>query len=273
MRAVSNKSQHRRPPFPRHFLAVLLLIGGAAEAATDWSLCGSGLSLPPLPITEDASADPNAVNISADEADLDDESVSVLSGNVHLQRGSQHITADRVIYNRDTDEAQANGNVRFWDQGLYISGENARVRVGEDEADLDRAEFVLLDSHGRGEAEQISIKGQELVLVESATYTTCNPDSDAWVLHADDIALNRETDVGEARGVWVKFHGMPIFYSPFLTFPLSDERKSGFLPPRARVSGSSGVELTVPYYFNLAPNRDATIAARAMSDRGVPSAG
>ena len=273
--------QNRRPRPPRRvsilFGVGLMLAGTGALAAPDWSLCGAGLMPPPIPRVEDPSpdpdADPDAVNISADEADLDDDSVSVLSGNVHLQRGSQHITADHVIYNRETDEAQANGNVRFWDRGLFIGGQNARVRVGEDEAELDRAQFILLDAHGRGEAEHILLKGDELVLVESATYTTCNPDSQAWVLHANDIELNRETNIGSARGVWVKFHQVPIFYSPYLTFPLSDERKSGFLVPRGRVSGSSGLELTVPYYFNLAPNRDATIAARAMSDRGVQAQG
>ena len=254
-------------------LVVLAPSPPATAAESAWSLCGAPFAGPAVPASEADTGDAQTVHISADEADLDDENVSTLVGNVHLQRGAQHIAADRVVYNRGTDEVDARGNVRFWDEGLFVSGEHAFVSVGEDRAELDRAEFLLLDAHGRGEAERIIVHGEELVLVERARYTTCNPDGEAWVLEASDIELNRATDVGAARNVWVRFQRVPIFYSPFLTFPLGDERKSGFLPPKVRVSGSSGLELSVPYYLNLAPNRDATIAARAMSDRGVQAQG
>jgi LPS-assembly protein len=173
------------------------------------------------------------------------------------------------MYDRGAERLEATGNVRFWDEGLFLTGQRAEHEFQTEVTRVEGATFTILDAHGHGSAETARLTGRDLFRARGATYTTCDPGNESWVLEADSIRLDRVEDVGVGRNVWVKFHSVPIFYSPYLTFPLSDARKTGFLAPKLRVSDSTGLELTTPYYLNLAPNRDATIAARGMSDRGI----
>ena len=132
---------------------------------------------------------------------------------------------------------------------------------------------MLQEAHAQGGAQRISLRGRENVQVEDGHYTTCNPDDEVWVLEARRVELDRIEHIGVARDVWVRVHGVPVFYSPVLAFPLSDERKSGLLPPKIRVSDASGLELGADYYLNLAPNRDATLGGRWLRERGVLASG
>jgi len=250
-------------------LALLVAASAAQAAPGGWALCAPGPLIPARPPFEGEPGEPDAYQVAADEASLEGGGVSTLRGNVQVVRGERQLQADTVIYNELEELIDASGNVRFWDQDLYLTGEQARIELASDAGSLEQARFVLAGEHGRGQAERIELRGSELVRAQRATYTTCDPGREDWLLSASRIELDRAAGVGSARNVVVRLKGVPVFYSPYLTFPLSDERKSGFLAPRARFSGASGPEITVPYYFNLAPNRDATLAARAMADRGV----
>jgi LPS-assembly protein len=245
----------------------------AAESVEAWSQCGPAWVLPERPEVERDPADPDSTFITADSADMVDGGVSVLSGNVIIDRGGEQIVADKVSYDEPGQVIDAEGNVRYWNQGFHASGDRGSMSLEKDQSSLENASFMDLPSHGRGSAEKVFVTGKYLVNARKATYTTCNPGSADWLLAASRIELNRTTDVGTATNVWVKFKKVPVFYSPYLAFPLSDKRKSGFLVPSFRVSESTGVEATVPYYFNIAPNYDATLALRPMSDRGVQSQG
>ena len=250
-------------------LALLPLLTGAA----DFEQCGPGFSLPPVPFIESPSDLPDAVDMEADDANLTDEGVSVLTGDVQIRRQGRHVSADEVRYDSSTEVINAIGNVRAWDDGVYLTGSRGTLALAEDVTVVEDAEYRVLDAHAHGAASRIILSGSDILKAADARYTTCNPDDVVWVLEADNIRLDKGEDQGLARNVWVNFKGVPIFYSPYLTFPLSDARKSGFLAPSAGVSGEAGAEVTVPYYFNIAPNMDATLALRAMSDRGVQAQG
>jgi LPS-assembly protein len=250
-------------------LAALGAMGGAAAAEDDWAQCGAGWVLPARPEVERDPGNPEAVFISSDEADTIEGGLTTLIGNVDIGRGSEQLRADRVTYDEATEIVEAEGNVQYWNGGLYVTGDRGRMELLTDQNTLENAGFTDLDSHGRGTADKATTSGDDRFHAENATYTTCNPGSPDWLLTAKQIDLDKTAKVGTARNVWVKFKRVPIFYTPYLSFPLSDERKSGFLAPSGRVSDSTGLEATVPYYFNLAPNRDATVAARPMSDRGI----
>jgi LPS-assembly protein len=244
---------------------------GAQE--NPWSQCGPGWVLPVRPQVERDPGDPDALYVTADSADMVEGGESVLTGNVIVDRGGEQIGADEVRYDEPGQTIHAEGNVRYWNPGFYAQGDRGSTSLEADRSTLENASFMDLASHGRGTAEQVIVSGDDRVDTRRATYTTCNPDNADWQLSAKRIKLNRTTNVGTATNVWVKFMKVPVFYSPYLNFPLSDERKSGFLVPSFRVSESSGVEATVPYYFNIAPNYDATLALRPMSDRGVQGQG
>lgn len=235
-----------------------------------WSLCAPGPWLPSRPPVDEMPTSPDEIQITADDVDLVDEGVSLLTGNVQILRDQQHLEAERVWYNEGTGFTDVQGNVRFWDQGLYATGERGRFELLNKLGRIKEAHFRLDAAHGRGQARDILVNSRDDILTaEEGSYTTCDPDNHDWLLTGDDIKLNRRTEMGTAWNVVVKLKDVPIFYSPFLTFPLTDKRKSGLLPPRIGTSGKTGVELLAPYYWNIAPNQDATFTVRGMTKRGA----
>jgi LPS-assembly protein len=239
-----------------------------AMADRTHELCGPAFAIPAKP---DFGGDPNTetIEITADEAELNDGGVSLLRGNVQYGSGERRLLAQSMRYDKPNEHITASGKLRLWDEGIFVDGESVELDLGKDSADFRNATFLVSESHGRGGAQRMILNGNELIRVEDAHYTTCNPGNEDWILTAKHIELDRIEDVGTARDVHVEFMGVPVFYSPFLTFPLSDARKSGLLTPSFGVSGNTGVEATLPYYFNIAPNLDATAWARVMSNRGL----
>ena len=128
---------------------------------------------------------------------------------------------------------------------------------------------LFRQADARGTAERIFFEGPSQYRAQRTEYTSCAPGNDDWYLRAGELTIDKGRDVGEARDASIVFMGTPIFYSPYLSFSLHQERKSGFITPHYGSTDKGGAELTVPYYWNIAPNRDATIAPRVMSRRGV----
>ncbi len=241
----------------------------AARAGGDWALCGAGLQVPARPASEFEGADPEATHVSADRADLVQEGMSVLRGNVQIIHAKKQLQADTVTLTRPQQILDAEGNIRYWEDGVYASGANAHIDLEADQSSLEKSRFIMRDAHARGGADLITLSNRELALIDGAVFTTCDPANEEWVLRASHIELDRIEEWGSARNVVVRFKGVPIFYSPYMSFPLSKKRKTGFLTPGYRVSGETGFELQVPYYWNIAPNQDATFTARGMTRRGV----
>jgi LPS-assembly protein len=124
-------------------------------------------------------------------------------------------------------------------------------------------------TEARGEAERFDFEGENKIRITSGTYTTCKPGNDAWHAKIEDLQLDYDREVAEGRDGAIYFQGVPILYSPWLSFSLNNQRKSGFLAPTIGSSSKSGLELTLPYYWNIAPNMDATIAPRVFTKRGL----
>ena len=129
--------------------------------------------------------------------------------------------------------------------------------------------FHVGENNSRGDASLLTFLGEDKFDVKDARYTTCVADNNDWFLSSADVELDKARSVGTAHNATVYFKDVPILYSPYLTFPLSNERKSGFLPPIYGSSNQRGFEIALPYYLNLAPNYDATLLARPMSRRGL----
>ena len=255
--------------------AVPVALTGAARAADDdWSQCGPGFRIPERPGSEATGpgGDPEIFYVSADEGDFVEGGVSVLTGNVDVRRGTRQLRTDELVHTQPDGTIDARGNVRLWDEGVFVSGDRARTE--RDVTTIEPAtSFMLEDRHGHGDAAGITILGNERLTASDATYTTCNPGEVDWRITADDVEFDRVESTGTARNIWLEFKGQRVFYLPRISFPLGNRRKSGFLTPTLGSSGSGGVEVTAPYYFNLAPNYDATLTTRAMSERGVQAQG
>ncbi len=255
----------------RPVLLCLFLATGAhgQELVPGWGLCGNSFQLPVRPALESPVGDPGETQMAADSADLVDENVSTLTGNVQIYRDGVQLQADKVVFNSETEVADAFGNARLWsDTGLFLRGDAGRMDLAKDINSADQAEFMLWEPHGHGTADSLTLIEKRLLQGSNAQYTTCNADDITWVVKASEMELNREEEWGEASNVTVEFGGVTIFYSPHMTFPLSDRRKTGFLAPGYGHTASTGFEAIVPYYWNISPQRDATFAVRGMSERG-----
>ncbi len=197
---------------------------------------------------------------------------AVAEGDVEFRRGGLVIRADRLQYDSPTDQATATGQVRVLRDGAVYSGSKLQLRVQRFEGQfLDPTfDFPLLGSGGR--ADRIDFLDSARSSAVNASYTSCpreGPEPPAWVLKADRVELDLDTGVGIAEGAVLRFLDTPILAWPRLSFPLSDQRKSGWLPPGIDIDNRSGIELSVPYYWNIAPNRDATLTPRVITRRGM----
>jgi LPS-assembly protein len=196
-------------------------------------------------------------------------------GAVELRDRTYRFTADWARYDLEKDEIWAKGNVSLRKLSDTISGPELRLNRDTDTGFVKEARYELGPSptrptqfHARGSAAELIMAGPDHYLASEATYTTCNA-SDEWLLHMKELDIDQTRQVGTARNAVLYFKDVPIMYMPWLDFPLNRDRKSGFLAPSFGSTGRRGLEMTLPYYVNIAPNYDATISPRVMSKRGV----
>ncbi|VTU39800.1 Organic solvent tolerance protein [Variovorax sp. PBL-H6] len=199
---------------------------------------------------------------------------TVIEGNASLRRGDTVIHADRLEYYQPEDLAKANGNVRVNQAGNVYEGPHLELKLETFEGFFDKVHYRFLNSGGQGDAERIDFVDSNVSIARQGTYTTCRREDypgwmPAWILSAATLTTDTEENVGVATDARMSFMGITTPPFPSLSFPLSNDRKSGFLPPTVGVSSVNGVDVTVPYYWNIAPNRDATFYPELMGKRGV----
>lgn len=262
--------------------SLLALFGGlllstgtnAAELGGEYKtlLCPQNLNIPDRPFV-DAELEAGDTYMVADEADLVEGGVSTLTGNAEVTRDAQQVTADFIQYNEPVETADLDGNVNYWDESIFLKSNEAFLELDKDTGEFINADFIIKDSRARGIADKMMLEIGKRSVLEEAEYTTCDPNDEFWKLSADKIELNHETNYGKGRNVVIRIKDFPVFYTPYLSFALSDERKSGFLAPGYGNTTNRGFELTTPYYWNISPNMDATITPRFFSDSGLMAIG
>ncbi len=242
------------------------------HAGLTWEQCGprrgvarggQGLS-PPL--------DPNIpVDIAADRADYDRGSEVInLEGGVAITQGTQHLEADRSSYDRKTGAVNATGNVYLDYPGARLQADTVDYNLQTRHGAMQGVRYRLSGSANlRGTAGTAELLPGELTRYHDVTYTTCPPGNYDWTIRARDLELNHPDGLGTARGAQLRFGEVPVFYTPYLRFPIDDRRRSGLLIPTIGSSNDTGLDLTLPYYWNIAPNLDATFYPRFMSTRGL----
>ncbi|HVE54044.1 MAG TPA: LPS assembly protein LptD, partial [Ramlibacter sp.] len=199
---------------------------------------------------------------------------TIVEGDAELRRGDTVIRARRLEYHQADDLARATGDVRINKAGNIFEGPLLELQVEAFQGFFNEPRYRFLRNDAYGEASRVDFIDENRAVVHNATYTTCQrepgpswmPD---WILRATSISIDQETETGVAKGAVLSFMGLPILPVPSLSFPLGDKRKSGVLPPTIGLDNRSGLELTLPYYWNIAPNRDATFYPTLMSRRGV----
>lgn len=212
--------------------------------------------------------------VSGDHIEGQPDVRAVLEGNAELRRADTVVRAQRMEYTVPEDFLRAQGQVRINRAGNVYEGTLLELRVNAFEGFFDQARYQFLRNAAHGEAARVDFLDRDRAIIHHGTYTTCERSDEAswqpaWMLRADTIHLDMAEEVGRAQGAVLEFQGMPILPLPRISFPLSDKRKSGLLPPTIGINSTNGVEYVQPYYWNIAPNRDATFKGAIMAKRGV----
>ncbi|KAF7600887.1 MAG: LPS biosynthesis protein [Candidatus Dactylopiibacterium carminicum] len=221
----------------------------------------------------------------------------VAQDEVRLQRGGLILNSDRLFFDQISNEALAQGNVRLRRGPDTIEGPRARINLDTWFGEVESPTYLLQRERrvssevwvssrpwmerrtlgetvtGSGQADLLYLEGENHYRLSNSTFTTCPAPDPSWYLRMRDLQLDFDQDKGRATDTSLVFQGVPILYTPWAEFPLSGGRQSGFLPPTLGTTSLTGVDLSLPYYFNLAPNYDATLAPRWMTKRGVQLGG
>lgn len=212
------------------------------------------------------------LDIFSDRAIFGTHGDVTVSGHVQARQGDREVTADQAQYDRSTRGLAVKGSVVYQDPIVRLTGSGGNYSPTQG-TDVSSAQFELLQRSARGSANSLSLSPGGILDLRGVTFTTCPKTDESWQLHAGSLKIDTQKQVGTGRDAVVDFQGVPIFYLPWFSFPVGNERKSGFLFPSVGNSSLSGFELQVPYYWNIAPNADFTFSPMLYSRRGVDLAG
>ncbi|WP_126446733.1 LPS-assembly protein LptD [Sulfuricystis multivorans] len=268
---------------------------------------GQAGSVPRLPTTPFSRTDKTAAptTVTADRIEGINEQEVVAEGNVLVERGGDTLRADRLVYRQLDDEAEATGNVRLTSPNTTMSGPRLKMRLEASTGEFEKPEYTIrhprppvpepaltllglpaMDESGNvvvqsgrmlerppvtgsGSAAKLEFRGKDRYRLSESTFSTCAPGQRDWEIYVDTLDLDYVHEEGSGRHATVRFKDVPLLYLPWMKFSLNNQRKSGFLPPTIGSTSKSGFEVTAPWYWNIAPNMDATLTPRLMTRRGV----
>lgn len=217
----------------------------------------------------DANSQP--IYIEADNAEVTYPSYTIYRGNVDIKQGMRHLVSDSAEVRQTGEDnervAWIGGGFNYQDNQINLAGTNARIDLGNRDADIDGADYQLVDRQGRGSADVVVLR-QDYRLMRNATFTSCLPNDNSWSVQATEMRQHIKEEYLEMWHARFKVAGVPIFYTPYLQLPIGDRRRSGLLIPETGMSNRDGYYYAQPFYWNIAPNYDATFTPKYMSHRG-----
>ena len=235
-----------------------------------WRLCPGDRKLPIRPTYSSDSIEAGSTEIRADTTRIEKDGLTHFTGDVEVIKGPRSLFGQLVTYDETGGLFDVEGDAHIWDAGLIWHGEHAAFDLNADTQTLNNGEYWLVNGRGRGVAEIINNNSIENVSrLSGVEYTTCALGNPVWKFSAGKIKLDHDAGRGSATHAVLKVKDVPVFYLPYINFPLNNERKTGFLMPTIGTSNESGFDLRIPFYINLAPNHDVTLNPRILAERGV----
>ena len=248
-------------------LAVLLLALAALPARGEYLS-----SCPLLPESfwpELRSLPPDVIEIEADYVEAIRSEQVHARGDVRLFADARRLDADFVDLFAPTRTVETRGRSRLFDGDLLVEAGEGRYQLDDDVGEFSDIDYWLQSRRARGSADEARQDGPGRMRLAAGSFTTCPEGDDSWWLTADRMRLDQESGRGHGYDVILRFKNLPIFYTPYINFPIDDRRQSGLLTPSFGYSSKSGLDLSLPWYWNIAPNYDATLAPRILSRRGL----
>lgn len=233
------------------------------QNCSSWSAKKRKIAGTPGQTRENASTD-----VLSDFSEVFEGEILNFAGNVNLNRADQHLLADKASYDSVADTMDAQGNVIYSEDTLALAADTVSISLGKDEARIRQAQFIEANAPFRGTADVMYRDSKSLSRYHEASFTSCPPGNQDWIMHASRVKLNRESGHGSAKNAWLEFKGVPVLYTPYISFPVDNRRTSGLLAPTWSNTERNGFDIAAPVYWNIAPNFDAVITPRYMQKRG-----
>ena len=192
-----------------------------------------------------------------------------LKGRAQIRRNGAVLKADEITYNQDTDIADLLGNAEMSKGNMTFKGPKGRFKVDAREGAMETLTYEMRDNRGNGKAKKLTVESADVFVFDKATYTTCTPENMDWYFTASTLEIdNEQKEMVGTHGV-MRFFDVPVAYVPYFTAPTSGQRRTGILAPVMGYNSNNGLDITQPYYVNIAPNRDLLLLPRYMNQRGA----
>jgi LPS-assembly protein len=208
----------------------------------------------------------DAIYLEADAGNIRIEGTSRLDGNVIIQQNNTVFNADHAEINRETETVNAKGNVILTDSKFQLNSPSIEYNLKNKSGTIENADYSLGEQGVHGKSSQIKQIDENRLILKDATFTSCPVSQESWYLASSEIKLDNKSQIGTAKNVTFNVGKVPVFYFPWLNFPINNQRLSGFLTPSVRLQSNAGI--TLPYYFNIAPNYDATVSFASINGKG-----
>ncbi|WP_293264229.1 LPS-assembly protein LptD [Neptunomonas sp.] len=230
--------------------------------------CSGRYIEPPLPEDDGTPFQLLPILVDAAEAKSELGQGTTLSGSVKIVQGSRSLYSNSATINQETGDISLVGGATYREPGLLFTGKTAESNTNSQKTILNDAEYVLYENSVRGSVSRISRNEDATITIKEGDYTQCPPNTNTWKVSAKEIHLNKEEGFGWAKHATLRVSDVPVLYVPYFHFPIDDRRHSGFLYPSIGYSDTEGLDLTIPYYFNIAANIDDTFSPRFLEKRG-----
>ncbi|GGY97639.1 MULTISPECIES: LPS assembly protein LptD [Shewanella] len=260
----------------KRLILALSLVTPVAIAATDPQTdetYGQCIIVPPVPYnpptTEDTNKNNQQIEISSDYSESKLGQSAVFQGDVSLSQADRRITADKASVDQRLQQLSADGSLVFQDSMITVTAESMQAQMRSNVASLTGAQYWLHGQQLHGKAKNLQITKNNNLILQDSSFTTCPPENESWVLEARRIRIDSKDEWGEIWDAKLRVGGVPVFYIPYMTIPITDKRKTGFLFPTFSSSTTNGIEVSTPYYWNISPEYDLTFTPTYMSSRGL----
>jgi len=211
----------------------------------------------------------DSIRITSDSTSIVKDQIAFFSGGVTLVDKSQVVLADNLAFDRLLMTFNAQGNIHYQSKSIDIHAQELNANKANKSSTMVDASYQLFGNPGHGSAGELTLSSDHGLSLLSSSFTTCPGEAPDWEIVASEIEISADGNEGSAYHAQLRLFDVPVFYFPYFSFPVSDQRKTGFLYPKISSSNNSGLEIETPFYWNIAPQMDATITPRYMSKRGT----
>jgi len=251
-------------------VSAIPVIAEDEDAFDLWSMCTDSRSVfntkPVLP----QISNPEQLDISAGSIQSIANGISLFENNVLVEKNGFRLTTDKLTYDKQSSKISLPHATHIENEKLIIDSEKGEMNNNTDSSSFSNVRFVIQSSHMQGSSPEIKLLGKDSTFLSQVNFSSCEPGKESWVFSASDLKLDHIDESGTARHVVIRVKDVPIFYLPYISFPLGERRRSGILTPELKFSSSrNGNEFSLPYYWNIAPNQDATITPVYLEKRGI----